>query len=36
MDEEPELEMYRFSIEDLLREKDHILSHAEENNSSLR
>jgi oligoendopeptidase F len=31
VDEEPELEMYRFSIEDLLREKDHILSHAEEN-----
>ncbi|MEA4922641.1 MAG: oligoendopeptidase F [Eubacteriaceae bacterium] len=31
IDEEPGLEMYRFAIEDLLREKDHVLSHDEEN-----
>lgn len=30
IDEEPKLECYRFSIKKLLREKEHILSHAEE------
>lgn len=30
-DEEPALETYRFLIEDMLREKDHVLSAAEEN-----
>lgn len=31
LDEEPRLEQYRFVIEDLLREKKHVLSSAEEN-----